>query len=167
MKKRLSLRLISLLLCALFVATGVFTSCTDKEADPAGGEAEMGQENVENVPNDETGDEKTDEENKENEEIPENTGVVYVNTASGKDTNHGLSAEKPFATIEAAFALLNETDTEDKKVIVSGKLELDVLPKNEKSIKMIKNAGFTEVSRDDKFIYFSFKQEERCSVYDK
>ena len=135
MKKRLSLRLISLLLCALFVATGVFTSCTDKEADPAGGEAEMGQENVENVPNDETGDEKADEE--EPEEIPENTGIVYVNTASGKDTNHGLSAEKPFATIEAAFALLNETDTEEKKVVVSGKLELDVLPNNEKSIKIV------------------------------
>lgn len=137
MKKRLSLRLISLLLCALFVATGVFTSCTDKEADPAGGEAEMGQENVEDIQNDETGDEKADEEKEENEEIPENTGVVYVNAASGKDTNHGLSAEKPFATIEAAFALLNETDTEEKKVVVSGALELDVLPKNEKSIKIV------------------------------
>ena len=54
-----------------------------------------------------------------------------------------------------------------KTTIGAKNIKMKCFHQNEKSIKMIKNAGFTEVSRDDKFIYFSFKQEERCSVYDK
>ena len=54
-----------------------------------------------------------------------------------------------------------------KTTIGAKSIKMKCFHQNEKSIKMIKNAGFTEVSRDDKFIYFSFKQEERCSVYGK
>ena len=54
-----------------------------------------------------------------------------------------------------------------KTTIGAKNIKMKCFHQNEKSIKMIKNAGFTEVSRDDKFIYFCFKQEERCSVYDK
>ncbi len=107
------------------MVTGV--SCAKEEAEPVGDEQQG--DAVENA------DDKTIDE-EEVPEVIEDTGIVYINAASGNDENSGISAENAVSTVEKAFAILEASAKEEKTLVVSGALELDVLPKNTKLIKI-------------------------------
>ncbi len=110
----------SLLLCVIMAFCAcVSVSCGNNEAVPA---------EPQTVP----------QTNEPSVTVPELSGVtVYANSASGNDENDGLSAEKAVLTLEKAFAILEETDSSEKNLVVSGEFTVDVLPENTKTVKIL------------------------------
>ena len=121
-------RIIAALLSLLFVISGILSSCTstkenESDAEQTGVEGEISQtEDETDLP--------------ELEEV-QDTGVIYINAASGNDANHGTTAEKSVATIEKAFELLEASKMEEKTLVVSGELKVDTFPKNTQLIKVV------------------------------
>ncbi len=53
------------------------------------------------------------------------TITVYLDLTNGKDSNTGLSADAPFATLEKAFATVDASRSPEKIVVLSGPMDIN------------------------------------------
>ncbi len=53
------------------------------------------------------------------------TFTVYLDLTNGKDSNTGLSADAPFATLEKAFSTLDSSRSPEKIVVLSGPMDIN------------------------------------------
>ncbi len=56
----------------------------------------------------------------------EQTVTVFLDAVNGKDSNSGLSASLPFATLDKAFSFLENSRSPEKIVVLSGPLDIDI-----------------------------------------
>ena len=133
MKRTKFARFSALMLSILLVLGAcILSSCGGSGEDVA---EEPVNENEELPTTDEN--ENTEDEIAGNEpdEIPD-VLTVYLNTASGNDEADGLSEEKAVASLSKAFELLEASQSPEKELILSGAVEIDVLPANTDVIKI-------------------------------